>query len=411
MSFFKADPASREVLKNRQLQIFLGLRLLTMLTFQMQGVAIGWQVYDITNDALALGYVGLAQFVPAFLLTPFTGHAADRFQRRIVLICSISLMLVCALALLALSLQGMQDVGPVYAILVLFGVARAFGGPAQQSILPLLVPREQFPTAVAWSSSAFQTAVIVGPALGGLIFGLGAELVYGAGVAFLALSVLGLLIMKPPVQATSTGAVDLDHLLGGFRFVWSKKIIFGAISLDLFAVLFGGATALLPIFARDILHVGPWGLGLLRCAPAVGAVVTALWIAYRPLGGKSGRTMFICVALFGLFTILFGLSESFWLSMAALAGLGAADSVSMIIRQTLVQMETPDAMRGRVSAVNLVFIGASNELGEFESGLTAAWFGAVPAVVLGGVGTMLVVALWAWKFPDLRKADRLDGVG
>jgi MFS family permease len=411
MRLLKSGQASREVLQNPQLLIFLGLRLLTMLTFQMQGVAIGWQVYDITNDALALGYVGLAQFVPAFLLTPFTGHAADRFQRRSVLILSISLMLICAFALLALSLKGMNEVGPVYAILVIFGVARAFAGPAQQSMLPLLVTREQFPTAVAWSSSAFQTAVIVGPALGGLIFALGAEMVYGAGALFLALSVLGLFFLKPLGQITSTGRVDLDHLLGGFKFVWSKKIIFGAISLDLFAVLFGGATALLPIYAKDILQVGPWGLGLLRCAPAVGAVATALWIAYSPLGGKSGRTMFICVALFGFFTILFGISENFWLSLAALAGLGAADSISMIIRQTLVQMETPDHMRGRVSAVNLVFIGASNELGEFESGLTAAWFGAVPAVVLGGVGTLLVVALWAWKFPELRKADRLDGVG
>jgi MFS family permease len=382
--------------------------LLSTLSMQMASVAIGWQVYALTGSALSLGYVGLAQFLPAILLSIVTGHVADRFDRRLVLV-------VCH-ALLVLGMLGMfwlgrgaraEQVGTIYALLVLVGIARAFQAPASQALTPNLVPLSHFPSAVAWTSSIWQVAVVGGPALGGTLYAAGGgALVYGSAVALEIAAVLVLLCLR--VQTTRKRASSsLREIVAGFGFVRQKPVILGALSLDLFAVLLGGAVALLPIYARDILHVGPRGLGLLRGAPAAGALLVAVLLAYRPLQRRAGATMFVCVAIFGFSTVLFGLSRDFGLSLFALALGGGADMVSVYVRHALVQLNTPDAMRGRVAGINMMFIGASNELGEFESGLAAAWLGVVPAVVLGGIGSCLVVALWAFLFPQLRRVDRL----
>ncbi len=365
----------------------------------MLGVAVGWQVYDLTHSAFALGMVGLVQFVPALLLALPGGLAADRYERRSIQMVGFGLLAAVSVLLILISLLPGVRALWIFPVIALVGASQAFLGPAGQSILPLLVSSEDFPRAVAWSSSVSQVAAIAGPAIGGILYAFGAACVYGVSAACYAASVLLLLRVAPRLRLESAEKPGLDGLLTGLQFVFSRPILLGAISLDLFAVLFGGATALLPIYARDILHVGPWGLGLLRSAPAVGAAMMALWLAQRPMRKRAGTRMLWFVAVFGAFTILFGLSRSFVLSLAALVGLGAADTVSMVIRHTMVQMGTPDENRGRVSAVNAVFIGASNELGEFESGLTAAWFGTVPAAVLGGVGTLVVVALWAVLFP------------
>ncbi len=404
-----ASLSPRAALGHRDFVLYLLVRFSSTVSMLMVGVAVGWQIYDLTKDPLHLGYVGLAQFLPQFLLTLWAGHVADLVDRRRILLVTLAAEAVCAGALVALSLQGTPSVWAIYALLVAFGAARAFAGPASQSLVPLLVPREIFPNAVAWSSGVWQVAVIGGPALGGVVYVLGAPAVYGLAAGLLGLGAVAVAGMKtrlhPPAQ---TDEPMMDRLFAGIRFLKSRPKLMGAISLDLFAVLSGGATALLPVYAADILHVGPVGLGVLRSAPAVGAALMALWVAHHPLTRKAGKVMLGSVALFGFATVIFGLSENFWLSLAALAVLGGADMVSVIVRHTLVQLETPDAMRGRVTAVNLVFIGASNELGEFESGITAAWWGTVPAVVIGGLGTMLVVGFWAWKFPQLRKLDRLD---
>ncbi|MET0340012.1 MAG: MFS transporter [Polyangiales bacterium] len=394
---------------------FLALgKLLSTLAFQMQGVAVGWQVYALTGSALDLGYVGLAQFLPAVVMSLMTGHVADRFDRRYVLVACQLVLLACTTLLLWSSAQPDASVTTIYVVLTLVGAARAFYGPASAALLPNLVPPEVFPNAVAWSSSTWQVAVIAGPALGGLLYGLGsASKVYGIALALEVITLVVLLLIRtrraPRAPVDKRGAT-FGELLAGLRYVWEKPIILGAISLDLFAVLFGGAVALLPIYARDILHVGPQGMGWLRSAPAVGALVVGVLLAYRPLTRGAGRAMFACVGLFGVATIVFGLSHSFAVSLVALAISGAADMVSVFVRQSLVQLRTPDEMRGRVAAVNLVFVGASNEFGEFESGLTAEWLGVVPAVVAGGIGTCLVVVVWMWLFPALRKVDRLDRV-
>lgn len=395
------------VLSNPNFRNFLTARLFTTFTLMMMSVAVGWQVYDLTKSAFALGMVGLAQFVPAFLLTLPGGLAADRFDRRRVLLLGVSLDLAVAAAMLAITLMPNPKVGMIFAVLTLTGVARAVIAPASQSLLPLIVPKEDFVRAVALNSSVFQASSIAGPAVGGLLYALGPAYVYGCGaVCLLIASVMIVGLKARPVVRTAN--LRLADLFTGVKFVFSRQIILGAVSLDLFAVLFGGATALLPIYASDILHTGPWGLGLLRSAPAVGAATVALWLAHHPIRDKAGTKLFTCVALFGVCTIAFGVSRSFWLSLAVLAVLGAADMVSVVVRQTLVQISTPDEMRGRVSAVNMLFIGASNELGEFESGVTAAWFGTVRSVVIGGLGTLAVVGIWAWRFPTLRKMDRLD---
>jgi MFS family permease len=381
------------------------------LATQMQSVAVGWHVYSLTRDPLDLGYVGLAQFLPAVLLWPLTGHAADRFDRaRILAFCYLVLAL-SGLGLGLLGARGVENPTAIYAILAVVGATRAFAGPAGQALVPNLVPREHLPNAIAWNSSTWQVAVVSGPALGGLLYAAtSATAVYAAQAALDLASVALFLSIKTRSGRTtspresSRGAA----LVAGIRYVWREKILLGAISLDLFAVLLGGAVALLPIFARDILHTGPTGLGLLRSAPAAGAGITAVLLAYRPLTRRVGRTMLACVFAFGLATIVFGLSRHYALSLAALAVAGAVDMVSVFVRQSLVQLGTPDAMRGRVSAVNQVFVGASNELGEFESGIAAAFLGTVPAVVTGGVGTCLIVLLWSALFPALRRADSLD---
>ena len=394
---------------HRDFRLFQSGRFLSTIGTQMQGVAVGWQIYALTGNALNLGLVGLAQFLPAFLCSPFAGHAADRFDRRLVLVVCHAWLTLCSLALFLSSYAHESQVLAIYAALAAIGVARGLEGPSAQALLPNLIPREHFQNAIVWNSSVWQIAVVLGPALGGFMYGaLGPKNVYAASFALELATVSVLLLQRSHGERHKAGR-DLQHFVAGVRYVAKHPIIFGAISLDLFAVLFGGAVALLPVFARDILHTGPRGLGLLRSAPAVGALLVALWLAYRPLRRHAGLLMLGCVALFGLATILFGISHSFWLSLFALALAGGADMVSVFVRHTLVLLNTPDGMRGRVAAVSHVFIGASNELGEFESGLTAAWFGSVPAVIIGGLGTCLVVLIWGALFPALRKADELGG--
>ena len=399
---------TRTVLALRDFRLFVATRFLAVVAYQMVGVAVGWQVYDLARDPLQLGYVGLAEFLPAFLFALPAGQAADRFDRRLVLAGCLLGQWSAALALLVLAVRPVATVAPIFAVVALTGMSRAFLAPATQSLLPRLVPLEVFPQAVALSSTIMKAAMIAGPALGGLLYAWGPAAVYAVAAVLTALAVWSATRLRArPASPAGAEAEGLNGLLAGVHYVWSRKDILGAVSLDLFAVLLGGATALLPLYARDILHAGPAGLGLLRGAPSAGAAAMALALALRPLEREAGAKLFAAVAVFGIATIAFGLSRSFTVSLVALAVLGAADMVSVVVRQTLVQIRTPDAMRGRVSAVNWVFIGASNELGEFESGLTAAWFGAVPAVVLGGIGTLAIAALWAWRFPELRRVDRL----
>ena len=402
---------SFSALRHRNFALYLCARLLGTIAVQMQNVAVGWQVYAITGDALDLGFIGLAQFAPFVALVLVAGQAADHFNRRVIIILCHAVELLCALILLFFTLGGFQGLWPVFAALALFGTARAFRMPTSQAILMNLVSLENFGNAVAISSSGFHVAVIVGPTLGGILYLLGPAVVYGtAAVLFLlAMLLMGLTRTDQPVPDKETP--NWHTLLEGLRFVRARPIVLGAISLDLFAVLFGGATALLPAYASDILQIGPSGLGLLRTAPGVGAALTAILLAFKPMSRRIGHWMFGGVALFGLATLVFGVSHNFWLSLVALFVLGASDMISVYVRHLLVQLETPDAIRGRVSAVNAVFIGASNELGEFESGVTAAWFGLMPAVVVGGIATLLVTAVWMWRFPALRRMDRFPGDG
>lgn len=386
-------------------------RLSSVLSTQMASVAIGWQVYSTTHRARDLGYIGLAQFLPAVGLALVSGAVADRFDRRRVVVACHSLVALGWTALFLLTRQGITSVAPIYAVLVLLGVARAFSGPASQALLPNLVPDEVLGSAISWGSTTWQLATIAGPSLGGLLYGLGGpEVVYllamagSATAAALVLRVQPLPSSRPPTSR----ARSWSELLAGVRYVRENRLVLGLISLDLFAVLLGGAVALMPMFARDILHAEAWSLGLLRSAPALGATGMAVWLAYRPLARRAGPWMLASVAVFGLATVAFGCSRNLWLSIAMLVVLGASDMISVVVRQHAVQLATPDAMRGRVGAVNQVFVGASNELGEFESGLMAEWLGPVRAVVVGGLGTLLVVGLWARWFPSLRKLDRLE---
>jgi MFS family permease len=383
-------------------------RFFLVAALEMQSVAVAWQVYDITKQPLDLGLVGLAQFLPGIFLFLPAGHSADRFDRRKVLLVCYSGFAACSGLLLALTLQHARSIYPIYAVLVLLGVVRTFNWPASRALLPQLVPDEDLPQAVAWNATAFQTATILGPSVGGLLyaFSRGPSMVYGASMlaAIGALGSIAGIRLRPRVRPAEP--ISSRTVLAGLRYIWRQKLVLGSISLDLFAVLLGGAVALLPVYAREILHTGPWGLGLLRSAPGVGAAAMAVLLANRPLRRKVGITMLWAVTGFGVFTIVFGLSRSLVVSMVALLLTGAADMISVVIRATLVQVATPDEMRGRVNAVDMLFIGASNELGEFESGLTAHWFGTVPAVVLGGVGTLVVIAIWAWRFPEFRRADQ-----
>ncbi|MFY9751284.1 MAG: MFS transporter [Candidatus Acidiferrales bacterium] len=392
--------------------LFQMARMCVVIGQEMESVAVGWQVYEITRRPVDLGYVGLAQFLPGILLFLVSGHTADRFDRKKILVVCYAGFALCSALLLAISWRGSSSVALIYAVLVVLGIVRSFNGPAARALMPQLVPEVHFPNAVAWSSTIFQTATILGPALGGIIYAAtrGPSAVYAATVVAAIGAALLIMRVRPETKARPREPVNAKTVLAGLWYMWRQKVVLGSISLDLFAVLLGGSVALLPVYAREILKTGPWGLGLLRAAPGVGAAAMALLVAHRPLGRRAGRTMLWCVAGFGLFTILFGLSKSLILSLISLLLLGATDMVSVIVRATIIQLATPDEMRGRVNAVDMVFIGASNELGEFESGLTAQWLGPVIAVVAGGIGTILVTALWAWRFPELRKADRLTDV-
>jgi len=394
-------------LRHREFTLYLCARFLGAVAVQMQSVAVGWQVYALTGDALDLGLVGLAQFAPFLPLVLIAGQMADRFDRRRIIMLCYAVEMLCGLLLIGFTATGLAVVWPVFAAMALYGSARAFMMPSSQAIVINLVPAESFGNAVALSSSSFQLATIAGPALGGMLYLAGPMTVYTTVSVLLGLSVILMLAMRRIPQKTGEREpMSWRTVLEGLRFVRSRPAVFGAISLDLFAVLFGGATALLPAYASDILHVGPTGLGLLRTAPGAGAALTALMLAFAPISRHVGRWMFGGVALFGLAIIVLGLSTSFPLSLAALFLLGAGDMVSVYIRHMLVQLETPDAIRGRVSAVNSVFIGASNELGEFESGLTAAWFGLAPAIIVGGTVTLTVALIWMYGFPGLRTMDR-----
>jgi MFS family permease len=393
--------------RHRDFTFYWFAQLCQLVPMQMMAVVIGWQVYQIAGNPLDLGLIGLAEFLPVPLLVLLAGHASDRFDRRRVIQISDGARALMALALLKITFDGAAEVWPFYLLALGMGVTRAFGAPAGRAMLPDLVPLEVMANAVAWRSSGFQVSFVAGPLLGGLLYALSPVSVYAVAAVMLAGSVLLTIAIRARPAAASESP-DWTSLLAGIILIRQKPLLLGAISLDLFAVLLGGVTALLPIFARDILEVGAIGLGVLRAAPAVGAIVMAIALAYSPLRRRVGHTLYLSVAIFGLATIVFALSENFTLSLVSLAVLGAADLVSVFIRSTVVPLATPDHMRGRVTAVEMVFIGASNELGMFESGLVAWLIGTVPAALVGGVGTLLVVLLWIRLFPDLYKVDRLD---
>ncbi len=413
--------AAGSAFRSRDFRLYQSARLVVILGAEAQSVAVAWQVYAITHSALDLGYTGLALFLPGLFFMLAAGHAADRYDRRKIILLCYGLQAACTGVLLWLSLSATAlangRVWPIYAVLVGIGLGRAFSGPAASAMLPSLVPKEHFVNAVTWGATVYQIANMAGPAVGGLLFTLplvgvlsrlnGAAVVYAFTLAML----LGFITLVSMIRArmvmTDKKAFSMRTVLAGLEYVWRAKLLLGSISLDLFAVLLGGAVALLPIFATDILHAGPRGLGLLRAMPSVGALVVSLTMVVKPIKRRAGVTMLVCVGIFGAATVVFGLSKSIWLSAAALVIVGASDMVSVVIRSSVLQLATPPEMRGRVSAVNWLFIGASNEFGEFESGLTAQWWGAVKAVVVGGVGSMLVTASAAGLFPALRRADAL----
>jgi len=405
-----ASHDSRAAFRYPAFTIFQTARCLVVLALEMQAVAVGWQVYEITKRPLDLGLVGLAQFLPGIVLFLVAGHVADIFDRRKVLILCDTGFGVCFFLLLLLSFYKTQSVVAIYAVLVVLGVVRSFNGPASRAILPHLVAEEHFQNSVAWASGMFQLSAILGPVLGGLIYAIfrGPLSVYVIATATAAVAVGLLLKLQLKIKRLVKEGETTSSVFEGFRYIWREKLILGAISLDLFAVLLGGAVALLPVYAKEILQTGPWGLGMLRSAPGVGAGVMAIAIAYKPLRKRVGATMLWCVAAFGLFTVAFGISRSMIFSLTALFMVGATDMVSVIVRGTLIQVATPDEMRGHVNAVDMIFISASNELGQFESGITAQWFGTIPAVILGGVGAIVVTGLWAWMFPQLRKVNQLS---
>jgi len=384
-------------------------RFFIVLATEMQSVAVGWQVYEITKNTLDLGFVGLAQFLPGILLFLVSGHTADRYDRRKVLTVGYAGFAICSGLLLAISLSHTQSVRLIYGVVLLVGIVRSFNAPASRAILPLLVPEEHFRSAFAWGATIFEAATILGPAVGGLVYGIfrTPSPVYAAAMIAAASATISMVGVIPRFRPRPRERFSARTVLAGLHYIWREKMVLGSISLDMFAVLLGGAVYLLPAFASDILHTGPLGLGLLRCAPAIGAAVTAVLLAHRPLGRNSGAKMLWCVAGFGLATVLFGISHSMVLSMVALIMVGATDMVSVVIRGILIQLVTPNDMRGRVNAVDMIFIGTSNELGGFESGATAKIFGTIPAVIIGGIGAMAVTAACAILFPELRKLDEL----
>jgi len=407
-----SNAAGRAAFQYPSFVLFQTARFCIVLATEMQSVAVGWQVYEITRRPLDLGLVGLAQFLPGVLLFLVSGHVADRYDRRkLIVICYVGFALCCSLLLLT-AVRDVRSVAYIFAVLVLLGVVRSFTGPVSRALLPQLVPEEHFPSAVAWASTIFQGAAILGPALGGIIYAFfrGPAAVYVLAVMMAIAAIICTLQINTQAKPRAREPINFTTVSAGLRYIWREKLILGSISLDLFAVFLGGAVALLPVYAREILLTGPWGLGLLRTAPGIGAAAMAIFLAHRPIQRKVGLIMLWCVAGFGLFTILFGLSHSLVLSLIALVFVGATDMVSVIVRGVLIQVATPDEMRGRVNAVDMVFIGASNEFGEFESGLTAQWFGTIPAVVIGGIGTLVVTAIWAWRFPELRKVEQINSL-
>ncbi len=415
----EATPGS--AFHSRDFRLYQSARLMVIVGAEAQSVAVAWQVYAITHSALDLGLTGLALFLPGLFMVLPAGHIADRFDRRKIILACYGLQALCTIALLWLSLTKTHishgQVWPIYAVLLGVGVGRAFSGPASSAMLPSLVPKDHFVNAVTWGATIYQTANMVGPTIGGLLFTLqltgmmarwdGAPIVY----VFTLVMLLGFLLLVAMIRTQTDTAVktqfNAKSMLAGLEYVWKTKLLLGSISLDLFAVLLGGAVALLPIFATDILHTGPRGLGLLRAMPAVGALAVSLLMVVKPIQRKAGWLMLGCVGIFGAATIVFGLSKNIWISLIALVIVGGSDMVSVVIRGSILQLATPPGMRGRVSAVNWLFIGASNEFGEFESGLTAHWWGAVRAVVVGGIGTLVVMGAASTLFPTLRRADAI----
>ncbi len=402
-------PADRyAAFRHRSFQRYWVQKFLNTLAVQIVSVAVGWQVYDLTRDPFDLGLIGLTQFLPQLALVLVTGAAADMFGRRVVMGLAQVIETFCTAGLLALTFYGLASPLAIFTILTALGIARAFVGPASASLIVSTVPPADFANAVSWSTACWQVGTIVGPVFGGLLYGISPEIAYGSAGALLAIACgFTFAIPKPALRPRIGGGV-LANILGGFRYILSEKIVLGAISLDMVAVLLGGAVALLPVYARDVLVLGPWGLGLLRAAPGIGAVLTAIWLSGHPIKDHAGLVMFAAVALFGIFTTMFGVSTIAWVSILALALVGAADMFSVYVREILLQLWTPDHVRGRVNAVNNVFVGASNELGEFRAGMMGAWIGPVGAVVFGGIGSIFVAAIWAWQFPALRKTRSLD---
>jgi len=401
------------VLRIRDFALFLAGRFCNVLAAQMQWVAVGWYLYDLTRDPMTLGWAGLAAFVPIALLTLPAGDLADRADRRIVLFAAHMIQALAAALLLGLVAMHTTLTWPFYGALVLSGTTRALAGPASKSLVPLLVPREQFAQSVAWATSAQQVAIIAGPALGGLIYLLGAPITFAACLVVALAAALAMLAIRTRVVASrEAGGTAFSRAMAGLRYLMAQPIVLGAISLDLFAVLLGGVNALLPVFARDILHVGPAGLGVLRSTFAVGAITTSLVLAQLPESRQphAGRALFGGVGLFGVGAIIFALGGHYVVAMVALFIMGASDAMSVFVRATVVQLATPEDMRGRVSAIHVLFVGCTNELGEFRAGLLASLFGAVPAALAGGIGTLVIVALWSQLFPGLRRVDRLSEV-
>jgi len=404
---------------SRDFRLYQAARALVIMGAEAQSVAVAWQVYQITHSALDLGYTGLALFLPGLLFLLPSGHVADRFDRRRVIMICYTLQMLCTSLLFWFSFTGLHRVLPIYVVLFLIGSGRSFSGPASTAMVPQLVPKDHFVNAVTWGATIFQFANILGPAVGGLLFtfpmaALGLGRLNGASIVFLFtlitlagfLILIGQLSIRPGRMEKK--ATSIETILAGVHYVWNTKLLLGSISLDLFVVLLGGAVALMPIFADSVLHTGPRGLGLLRAAPAVGAMAVSVWLSFHPTRRRAGTRMFICVGIFGAATVLFGLSRNLIFSLATLVVIGGSDMVSVVIRSSLLQLATPPEMRGRVSAVNSLFLGASNEFGEFESGVTAQWLGPVRAVVLGGIGSLMVTGLWTVLFPALRNADELS---
>ncbi|HEX5585259.1 MFS transporter [Gaiella sp.] len=408
MSWLQGRLAGDSPLRHREFALYVVATVATAFAIEMSFVAIGWQVYAIHSDPLDLGIVGLCMFVPLPLLALPAGHWSDRYPRRTILALATTLDAAVAVGLLLVTRSGAHQTWPFFALAFATGVASAVGSPAGRALTPSLVPRTVLVKAFAQRSVAFQLSVICGPALGGLLFAVHPELVYAIAAVFSILALGAILALRAGRDGAGAGSPDVASVLGGVRLVRRTPVLLGAISLDLFAVLFGGTVALLPVFARDVLEVGPAGLGVLRAAPAVGALCAAIVLARRPVRRRAGGTLFTVVAVYGVTIVIFGLSQTMWLSLAALAVGGAVDTVSVVLRQTILPLVTPDELRGRVTAVEMVFISASNELGAFESGVAASLIGAVPAVVVGGVVTIGVALTWARVFPQLAKVDRLD---